>query len=94
MCVFFFQGLLTELQHAQRLEVAIEAFETRKSLLTDILNRRNSSGVSNPQPPSFGHIVPEWCKCGRCRQMPKEKSENAVREDTALLRTSLFWKFV
>ena len=67
------------MQHDQLLEVAIEAFETRKSLLTDILNRRNSSGVPDPQPPSFGHVVPEWCKCGRCRQMPKEKERKCCK---------------
>ena len=64
---FFFQTVLAKLQPPELLEVAAEAFQNRKSLLMDIINRRAiSDNQPNPEVP-----VPSWCP--RYREMPKQK---------------------
>ena len=73
--------------------MAAEAFQNRKSLLMDIINR---TAISNNQPSPEVPVplapVPSWCKCGRCREMPTQKERKCCNKRICLTLDQTFYE--
>ena len=68
---------MESLDHETLLKIAKQGFQSRGLLLKDLVN--NATG--NPEEPQpSGVVIPPFCVCGYCREMPTEREHLCCKE--------------
>lgn len=74
------------MKHDELFEIAVSVFEDRRSLLVDLLQQRHTPHV----PPAYEQ--PNWCICGKCREMPTQKERKCCKRRTCLSLDQTFYE--
>ncbi len=84
-----FQGELKKLSHDQLLHLSTSFFNTRPSLLHDLLLWLQEPTESFQQ---ILHPVPKWCKCTLCQEMLNQKERKCCGRKTCVTKDQAFFE--